>query len=237
MNKVTLRGAWIEKLEIEDYRSVKSLSLEFQPDTQCIVLIGPNGGGKSVILEAALNGLTDCLADFYIIAPCHVYECLYRESGKYMVWFFRIKEYHPDFANRVHGVISQFVGFDWDGEYISRYGSGAGYKILMWLCLMKYFYREEMVDPSEMEGVILVDDIELHLDAEMQSEILKRICVAFPKIQFIITTHATKVSRNAPGGTEFYRVTKGDNGTNAEQYEKYKSFNRLRRISSRGNRV
>lgn len=42
----------------------------------------------------------------------------------------------------------------------------------------------------DMEGVVLVDEIETHLHLELQKKILPILTTLFPNIQFIITTHA-----------------------------------------------
>ena len=42
----------------------------------------------------------------------------------------------------------------------------------------------------DMEGVVLVDEIETHLHLELQKEILPILTKFFPNIQFIITTHS-----------------------------------------------
>lgn len=43
---------------------------------------------------------------------------------------------------------------------------------------------------EEISGIVLIDEIELHLHSIMQKEILPKLLKLFPKIQFIITTHA-----------------------------------------------
>lgn len=43
---------------------------------------------------------------------------------------------------------------------------------------------------EEITGIVLIDEIELHLHSIMQKEILPKLLKLFPKIQFIITTHA-----------------------------------------------
>lgn len=42
----------------------------------------------------------------------------------------------------------------------------------------------------DMEGVVLVDEIETHLHLELQKEILPILTKLFPNIQFVITTHS-----------------------------------------------
>ena len=42
----------------------------------------------------------------------------------------------------------------------------------------------------DMQGVVLIDEIETHLHLELQKRILKLLTTVFPNIQFIITTHS-----------------------------------------------
>ena len=39
-------------------------------------------------------------------------------------------------------------------------------------------------------GIVVIDEIELHLHTKLQKEVLPRLVKMFPKVQFIITTHA-----------------------------------------------
>lgn len=43
---------------------------------------------------------------------------------------------------------------------------------------------------SEITGVVVIDEIELHLHTKLQKEVLPKLIKLFPKVQFIITTHS-----------------------------------------------
>lgn len=43
---------------------------------------------------------------------------------------------------------------------------------------------------DEIKGIVVIDEIELHLHTKLQREILPRLLALFPNIQFIITSHA-----------------------------------------------
>lgn len=51
--------------------------------------------------------------------------------------------------------------------------------------------------PSEVSGVVLLDEVELHLHPRWQREILPRLTAAFPKLQFVATTHSPQVVSTA----------------------------------------
>jgi len=47
--------------------------------------------------------------------------------------------------------------------------------------------------PEETSGIVMIDEIELHLHPAWQQTVLNDLCKAFPKIQFIVTTHSPQV--------------------------------------------
>jgi predicted ATP-binding protein involved in virulence len=65
-------------------------------------------------------------------------------------------------------------------------------------------YRMASVNPGlkkkaikETDGIILIDEIDLHLHPEWQQRILEVLMKVFPKVQFIVTTHAPAVINSA----------------------------------------
>lgn len=52
----------------------------------------------------------------------------------------------------------------------------------------------EMPDPAaEAEAVVLIDEIDLHLHPKWQRQIVHNLTAAFPRCQFIVTTHSPQV--------------------------------------------
>ena len=51
----------------------------------------------------------------------------------------------------------------------------------------------ELFNPLEGDGIVLVDEIELHLHPAWQKTILPRFMETFPNLQFIVTTHSPLV--------------------------------------------
>lgn len=47
--------------------------------------------------------------------------------------------------------------------------------------------------PLETSGVVLIDEIDLHLHPEWQKRVISDLCRTFPKIQFVASTHAPLV--------------------------------------------
>ncbi len=55
----------------------------------------------------------------------------------------------------------------------------------------------------EQEGIVLIDEIDIHLHPTWQREILNQLQQTFPKIQFIVTTHSPLVAASAKEGELF----------------------------------
>jgi predicted ATP-binding protein involved in virulence len=54
-------------------------------------------------------------------------------------------------------------------------------------------YNEELTNPLQSSGLVLIDEIELHLHPAWQRMIIPRLTQAFPNCQFIVTTHSPQV--------------------------------------------
>jgi hypothetical protein len=48
-------------------------------------------------------------------------------------------------------------------------------------------------NPLEGEGIVLIDEVDLHLHPEWQGKIMPLLLKTFPNIQFIVTTHSPKI--------------------------------------------
>ncbi|MEO0042331.1 MAG: hypothetical protein RL329_1779 [Bacteroidota bacterium] len=73
---------------------------------------------------------------------------------------------------------------------------------------------------KEGQGVVLIDEIDVHLHPQWQRKILTKLKTIFPKIQWIVTSHSPLVLSYAPAG----KVFKLSNG----QVQEYKYFRGMR---------
>ena len=55
-------------------------------------------------------------------------------------------------------------------------------------------------NPLETEGVILIDEVDLHLHPEWQRDFLVRLIDVFPNVQFIVTTHSPFIVQSIKKG-------------------------------------
>ena len=76
----------------------------------------------------------------------------------------------------------------------SIYNLSTGYRAILSM-IMELAYRAAVLNPtmqdfSELEGVVLIDEIDAHLHPKWQWKILDAIQQVFPCVQFIIATHS-----------------------------------------------
>ena len=78
------------------------------------------------------------------------------------------------------------------------------------LCKRLSLANPTLQDPTQGEGIILIDEIDLHLHPNWQREIATKLPAVFPNIQFIITTHSPHVINSVP--TESVRLLHNEGG-------------------------
>lgn len=66
--------------------------------------------------------------------------------------------------------------------------------------------QPKVEDFSELTGIVLIDEIDVHLHPINQRLIVEKLTGIFPKIQFIVTTHSPIPLLGAPKGSVFYNV-------------------------------
>ncbi|MDP4536990.1 retron Ec78 anti-phage system effector ATPase PtuA [Alkalimonas collagenimarina] len=61
------------------------------------------------------------------------------------------------------------------------------------LALRMVMLNPKLIDPLKGRGIVLIDEIELHLHPKWQQQIILSLKKVFPNIQFILTTHSPHV--------------------------------------------
>ncbi|MEH1921181.1 MAG: AAA family ATPase [Nostoc sp.] len=75
----------------------------------------------------------------------------------------------------------------------SHLSSGEMMLLALFASILKeydYINNSQAHNTSDISGIVLIDEIDLHLHIELQKEILPQLLKFFPKIQFLITTHS-----------------------------------------------
>lgn len=90
------------------------------------------------------------------------------------------------------------------GEIYFEYLS-SGFKSIVYILLglikeIDYRFEKNRIAAADYGGIILIDEIELHLHPEWQGKICTILKEIFPKAQFFITTHSPHVVQTAAHG-------------------------------------
>lgn len=84
-----------------------------------------------------------------------------------------------------------------DGEELNVAQLSDGEKIYLALigdlCRRLVLANPTLEDPLQGRGIVMIDEVDLHLHPEWQGEIANRLTDVFQNIQFIITTHSPQV--------------------------------------------
>jgi predicted ATPase len=68
--------------------------------------------------------------------------------------------------------------------------------------------QKEAKDPSDLAGIVLIDEIDLHLHPKFQKKLIGSFSKVFPKIQFIVSTHSPIPLLGAPENSMIFKVTR-----------------------------
>lgn len=77
-------------------------------------------------------------------------------------------------------------------------------------------FKEPCIKADDFDGVILIDELELHLHPEWQAKIAGILVEVFPKIQFITSTHSPHILQNAKPN-EIIALAENDEGVYRRQ--------------------
>lgn len=87
------------------------------------------------------------------------------------------------------------------GEIYYEYLS-SGFKSILYLLFsiikeIEFRFKEHQMTAEQFDGIILIDEVEIHLHPEWQERILSILKDTFPLSQFIVTTHSPHVIQTA----------------------------------------
>lgn len=101
--------------------------------------------------------------------------------------------------SRVNGSTNEILVKTPSGEIYYEYLS-SGFKsclAILFGIIKEIEFRFDSTKARDFEGVVLIDEIELHLHPEWQYRIANVLVSIFPNIQFIVTTHSPHVIQSA----------------------------------------
>ncbi len=80
---------------------------------------------------------------------------------------------------------------------------------------------------QQISGIVIIDEIDLHLHIDLQKEVLPKLIKLFPKVQFIVTTHSPFFLNGVDKkfDKDDYRIVNMPSG-NFIEYDEYEEFNK-----------
>lgn len=105
---------------------------------------------------------------------------------------------HPLYSfSRVLGSSNDIMVNTPQGEIYFEYLS-SGFKSILFMLFsiikeIEFRFKEHNLTAEEFDGVVLIDEVEIHLHPEWQERIVSILNEAFPNVQFIMTTHSPHV--------------------------------------------
>lgn len=270
----------IKSIEIKDFYSIKNINLENLDDKKEIYILGENGDGKSLFLQALTVGLKGVEEGdvFNLVKSQKDYELKIEDSNNniydskeniYKNLFAyganrnnncQMKEdeagyltlFHPswDLKNPIEwlkyldhteksgktnivsveiakkllqellnsdvqiDITPETVTFKEKGSLVTFEQLSAGYKgvitIITDLLVRLSENQPNVVSIHKFKGIVLIDEVELHLHPKWKYNFVKRLRDIFPNIQFIMTTHSPTVLLGASKEAVFYKIYKED---------------------------
>ncbi|MBO9733194.1 MAG: AAA family ATPase [Chitinophaga sp.] len=99
-------------------------------------------------------------------------------------------------------------GNEYEGVPYYQLASGIRSMVAMFGDMMCRLFdaQPEKTDPSELTGVVLIDEIDLHLHPKLQKILVEQLSKTFHKIQFIATTHSPIPLLGASIRSKFFKV-------------------------------
>ncbi|MPT30767.1 MAG: ATPase [Chryseobacterium sp.] len=78
--------------------------------------------------------------------------------------------------------------------------------------LIRLFNQQsDILDPAELRGIVIIDEIDLHLHPKAQKELVINLSRTFPNIQFIVSSHSPIPFIGAPEESVFITVERDQN--------------------------
>ncbi|WP_323589941.1 AAA family ATPase [Aliarcobacter butzleri] len=275
--------SYVKSINIKNFYSIKDINLENLDDKKEIYILGENGDGKSLFLQALTVGLKGVEEGdvFNLVKSQKEHYELKIEDSNNNIYDSKDKEniyknlfayganrnnncqmkedeagyltlFHPswDLKNPIEwlkyldhteksgktnivsveiakkllqellnsdvqiDITPETVTFKEKGSLVTFEQLSAGYKgvitIITDLLVRLSENQPNVVSIHEFKGIVLIDEVELHLHPKWKYNFVKRLRDIFPKIQFIMTTHSPTVLLGASKEAVFYKIYKED---------------------------
>lgn len=76
-------------------------------------------------------------------------------------------------------------------------------------------------NPLDGQGVVLIDELDLHMHTSWQRKVMRVLKQTFPNIQFIITTHSPQILGELDDTFRLFYILRENNVVNLKQYQSF----------------
>lgn len=89
--------------------------------------------------------------------------------------------------------------------------------------LIRLYNQQPYIDdPSEFTGIVLIDEIDIHLHPKLQKSIVQQLTKTFPQIQFVVSTHSPIPFLGAPRNSRIFRIERNSRqGVQAKRLDQF----------------
>ncbi|MFK5976501.1 MAG: AAA family ATPase [Sulfurovum sp.] len=262
----------IDTINIKNFFSITDISLDNLKDKKEIYIVGENGDGKTLLLQAIAVGIkgtsADGLQSFREIENTYTIEIENKElcENNFLAYgalrnsVCQMKEDKLGFLTLFSGEFDLKSPIDWlltldysekagksniisvkeakkllqsllnsdiqiditppnqvtfteKGSIVDFKQLSAGYKgVITIVCdlIDRLSQKQQVEDIKEYQGIVLIDEVELHLHPKWSYGFMKKLRDIFPLIQFIVTTHSPTVILGASKEAVFYKIYKDE---------------------------
>lgn len=89
-------------------------------------------------------------------------------------------------------------------------GTKSVFALVADIMIRLYDQQRHITDASELSGVVIIDEIDLHLHPKAQKDLVINLTKAFPNVQFIVSTHSPIPLLGAPKSSIFLNIERND---------------------------
>ena len=146
---------------------------------------------------------------------CLKMEMVAFQQGKQIAEYQAFKEIVADFMYQMNDLkekpqiaysrVFEDIAYTENGKTIPVNYLSAGYQSLLWM-VMDMTFRMAVLNPgkkylNQCEGIVLIDEVDVHIHPKWQRKIIEVLEKSFPKIQFILATHSPIIISSSKGET------------------------------------
>lgn len=117
------------------------------------------------------------------------------------------------FARLDNYTITEYIEQDVDGKEFppvdfNKLASGMKSLVAMIGDMMMRLYNQQphIDDASELTGLVIIDEIDIHLHPNLQKYLVEQLTNTFPRVRFIVSTHSPMPLLGAPPNAQFFRI-------------------------------